>query len=73
MLRKKGLCHNKEIWHAFNSGAACYSEGSLFRRHTFRILGGSLNRKCVNTNICSVIPKVRYSENEIRFVNPKMK
>ena len=41
-------------------GAVRYSEGSLFRTRKFPIPGGSLIRKW-NENICSVIPKVRYS------------
>ena len=49
-------------------GAARYSEGSLFRTRKFSIPGGSLIR-----TFCSVIPKVRFSENEIGFDIPKVR
>ena len=53
-----------------NSGAARYSEGSLFRTRKFRYTW-----RFVNPNICSVIPKVRYSEGSLfrRFVIPKVR
>ena len=78
---------SNDTWYVINntghvgSGAARYSEGSLFRKHKFVYLDMLEVRQSENgigfidPNICSVIPKVCYSEGSLlrRVVIPEVR